>query len=517
LQVEHIFVLMLENRSFDHVLGFSEISGRDVSGRPCKIDGLKGDESNFSPDGEIVRVSSPASYLSEHGPGHEFKDVREQLCGVGGTYSSPAPPPGQLDPHITNAGFLRNYARYERKDPGSIMRCFLPSQLPVLNALAREFALCDRWFSSMPGPTWPNRLFIHAGSSGGLDDSPSFTREFRSMTTDGFRFDNGTIFDLLDESHREWSVYSDDEFPQALSIAGMRKRLDSNFRSFKTFADDIADPSFSQSYVFIEPDYHAFTGKFRGGNSQHPMDDVTSGERFLKSVYEAVRASPCWEKSLLLVTYDEHGGFFDHTIPPAAVEPGDSTMPGTNNNGFDFRQLGARVATIVVSPFIARGTIDNTLYDHTSALATTEELFHLGSLTKRDKNANSLSRLLTLKTPRDDAPMKMPEPAYSGYVHKEEGGIERLVEDIVSMLTLEKVDPSMSGFHHIAMLRDSAGADPSKSKKLVDSFYGHRGFQARRYMRRVRQDVARNESSRRREKRDPHAEKSEAKAAPDSR
>jgi hypothetical protein len=149
----------------------------------------------------------------------------------------------------------------------------------------------------MPGPTWPNRFFVHAASSAGSDDSPSFSREFKSIISDGFKFDNGTIYDLLDNGKYGWMIYSDDEFPQALSIAGMRANFDKHFRPYKQFKQDLTDSRFSQSYVFIEPDYHAFTGKFRGGNSQHPMDDVTSGERFVKDVYESIRGSPIWEKS----------------------------------------------------------------------------------------------------------------------------------------------------------------------------------------------------------------------------
>lgn len=105
--------------------------------------------------------------------GHEFNDVKEQLCGKGHTYSSPAPSPGQIDPNINNSGYVSNYSVYDHKNSGNIMKCYLPEQLPVLNTLAKEFAVCDHWFSSMPGLTWPNRFFIHVASSGGLDDSPS--------------------------------------------------------------------------------------------------------------------------------------------------------------------------------------------------------------------------------------------------------------------------------------------------------------------------------------------------------
>src|ERR1039458_4944936 len=291
---------MLENRSFDHLLGFSQIQGTDPSGKPTKLDGLTGKESNLSPKGDTITVSSPADFLFRRGPGHEFKDVQEQMCGKGSSFSSPAPPPGQYDPNINNSGYISNFSVYDHKTPETIMKCFSPPQLPVLTTLAKEFAVCDRWFSSMPGPTWPNRFFIQAASSGGLDDSPSFSREAKSVLNDGFKFQNGTIYDLLDNDKRDWMIYSDDDFPQALSIAGMRAKYHERFRPFKTFKQDVSDPGFSKSYVYLEPDYHAFTGKYLGGTSQHPLDDVTSGERLLKSIYESIRNSPHWEKSLLI-------------------------------------------------------------------------------------------------------------------------------------------------------------------------------------------------------------------------
>jgi phospholipase C len=494
--IEHVFVVMLENRSFDHLLGFSQIQGTDTSGNPTKIDGLTGKESNVSPKGETVGVSSPGDFLFGHGPGHEFKDVKEQMCGKGGTYSSPAPPPGQIDSNINNSGYVSNYSLYDRKNPEAIMKCFSPEQLPVLTTLAKEFAVCDQWFSSMPGPTWPNRLFVHAASSAGLDDSPSFSRALKSTLYNGFKFDNGTIYDLLDNDKRDWMIYSDDEFPQVLSIAGMRANFHKHFRPFKLFKQDVSDPLFSKSYVFLEPDYHAFTGKFLGGNSQHPMDDVTSGEKLLKNVYESIRSSPHWEKSLLIITYDEHGGFYDHVIPPATIHPGDSiTEPGNNHNNFDFRQLGLRVPTIIVSPLVAKGTIDHTIYDHTSVLATIEKLFKLGSLTKRDGNAQSLDRLFKLGTPRSDTPAVLPSPAISGYVHKEKprnsvsSRLSEFLEGLVSLFRPGSVDPSLRGFHHVALLRDLQDSSENQREKITREFLSHKNFGAVRYMRRIREEA----------------------------
>jgi phospholipase C len=492
--IEHVFVVMLENRSFDHLLGFSGIQGKDPSGAPTKLDGLTGRESNRSLAGNSIAVSSPADFLMDYGPGHEFKDVKEQICGKGGTYSSPSPPVGQYDPNINNGGYISNFSLYNRKDPESIMKCYSPDQLPVLTTLAKEFVVCDRWFSSLPGPTWPNRFFIHAASSGGLDDSPSFSREFTSVLYDGFKFDNGTIYDRLDDGKLDWMIYSGDEFPQALSIAGMRAQFDKHFRPFKQFSQDVSNPKFSASYVFLEPDYHAFTGKFRGGTSQHPNDDVTSGERLLKDIYEAIRGSPIWEKSLLLITYDEHGGFYDHVVPPVGVPPGDSiTSPGNNHNSFDFRQLGVRVPTIVISPLVAKGTIDHTTYDHASVLATVEKLFKLGSLTKRDKTAQTLNHLFKLQTPRTDAPMTLPSPAVSGYVHKENSSksfssrLAELMAALTSFVNPKAVDPSLRGFHHIALLRDLEDSPEAEKEKIARRFLGHKSHNATKYMKRVRE------------------------------
>lgn len=493
--IEHVFVVMLENRSFDHLLGFSKILGQDPSGARAKVDGLSGNESNPSQSGDTVAVSSPADFLMDYGPGHEFNDVKEQICGKGGAYSSPAPPPGEYDPNINNSGYVSNFSRYNRKNPESIMKCYSPDQLPILTTLAKEFAVCDRWFSSLPGPTWPNRFFVHAATSGGLDDSPSFSREFSSILYDGFKFDNGTIFDQFENDKRDWAIYSGDEFPQVLSITGMRAHFEKRFKPFIQFKQDVHDPQFSKSYVFLEPDYHAFTGKFRGGTSQHPNDDVTSGERLLKEIYESIRSSPHWEESLLIITYDEHGGFYDHVVPPATVSPGDSISPQNNHNNFDFRQLGVRVPTIIVSPLVVKGTIDHTTYDHTSVLATVEKLFNLGNLTKRDGTAQTLNHLFKMQTPRTDAPVALPSPAVSGYVHKERTGnpvasrLSELMSGLISLLRPRPIDPSLRGFHHVALLRDIQNSPDTQREELARRFLRRRTVHATKYMKRIRREA----------------------------
>ena len=143
----------------------------------------------------------------------------------------------------------------------------------------------------------------------------------------------------------------------------------------------------------------------------HPLDDVTRGEQLVKTVYEAIRNSPLWDTSLLIVTFDEHGGFYDHVAPPPAVPPGDTITSGYVQNGFTYDRLGVRVPALVISPLIGRGTIDHTLYDHTSMLATVERLLGMRNLTERDKAANDLLHLLRLASARTDAPTSLDPPA----------------------------------------------------------------------------------------------------------
>lgn len=411
---------MLENRAFDHMLGFAEITGTDaVTGTTTAVEGLVGVRgANTDPEtGEVVVTSAPADVLVDRAdgdPAHEFADVVEQLCGHGAAYD-----PSAGYPAVDNSGFVASYRARGSARPRNIMRCFAPEQLPVLTTLAREFAVCDRWFSSMPGPTWPNRLFVHAASSGGLDDSPSEWDTASRYLFDGYHFDNGTVFDRLDANGIDWEVVAGDEFPQVLALRGMiRNVIRGRLADVDGFGRRLMDPGYQPRYVFIEPDYgDVLVGArdFRGGNSQHPLADITDGERLIKTVYEAIRNSPHWEHSVLIITYDEHGGFYDHVPPPPAAPPEDRIVfPHNVHHGFAFDQLGVRVPAVVVSPLIPRGTVDHTTYDHTSLLATVEHLFGLDPLTRRDAEANHLLHLFALPEPRRDAPTVLPDPASPG-------------------------------------------------------------------------------------------------------
>jgi outer membrane assembly lipoprotein YfiO len=165
------------------------------------------------------------------------------------------------------------------------MKCYSPGQLPVLNALAREFAVLDRWFSSLPGPTWPNRFFAHAASSGGLDHSPSSGEIALWEVLAGFRFEKGTLFDSLNAlgNDHAWRIYSAGGFP---CVAGLKGITNLEIHDFDDFVGDVGADDYPVLYTFIEPDYgDILANTYRGGSSQHPLDDVTHGEAFIKSVY----------------------------------------------------------------------------------------------------------------------------------------------------------------------------------------------------------------------------------------
>jgi phospholipase C len=301
---------------------------------------------------------------------------------------------------------MRTAGEKAQADPGEIMKCFDPSQLPVLAALAGEFAVCDSWFSPMPGPTLPNRYFLLAGSSGGLDHSPSNAEMLEELAVEGFPIRNGTIF----QQSLTTRIYCGGLLCMAQTLKGVNF---TDVHHYSNFAADLNSAShpYGIHFTLIEPDYGDVTGTFKGGTSQHPMDSVTGGERLIKEVYESIRSSPVWEKSLLIVLWDEHGGFYDHVLPPRAVAPGDLPVASrANQYGFDFTQYGPRVAAVIISPLVPRNLIDHRLYDHTSVLATTRALFGLAPLTQRDANARNLLPLTSLAVPRATLE-RLPEPA----------------------------------------------------------------------------------------------------------
>jgi phospholipase C len=406
-QIQHVFVLMLENHSFDNMLGFSGISGTDaVSGQRRTVPQPSGSNPY---DGVDYPITDNGLNPMPNDPGHEFTDTVVQLGGPGATYPQYGP-----YPPIVNTGFATSYATQKTYGgtgtPDDPLRCYGPDQVPVVTALASEFVLCDSWFSSMPGPTWPNRYFVHAASSGGLDHSPT-TADIAYYMAFGYSFQNGTIYDRLESLGMPWRIYHGDAFPQALSLKNMtRYDIEGHYSDYADFAGDVAS-GYQPVYTFIEPSYGAISSDYTCGSSQHPLDDVTRGEWLVKCTYEAIRNSPVWDTSLLVVTWDEHGGFYDHVAPTTAPPPADNpTWPKNNESGFPFNLYGVRVPAIVVSPWTAANVLDGRTYDHTTILATIERLYGIPPMTQRDTNALDLRSLGTLSSPRTDAPTSLPDP-----------------------------------------------------------------------------------------------------------
>jgi len=392
-KIQNVVVLVLENRSFDHMLGFLK---RDGYG----LDGLSGNETVPADPtvsgGVQVPVTDNANYQGDFNldpnddksfvdPNHDVSAVAEQLFG---------------DPP-TNRGFVLNYSKQPRnttQHAQNIVRCFSADKLPVLTRLVKEFAVCDHWHSSVPGPTWPNRLFLHAASSGGHIDNNLHEADY----------DIDTIYDRLDAANKSWRIYFHD-VPQSIALTHLQKDFIIR-RGYRLFGDflEAARVGLLPAYSFIEPRYSDFfTLK---ANDQHPPHNVALGEHLIADVYEAVRNSPQWEQTLLVVTWDEHGGIYDHEPPPATVDPDPATTARVNS-GFNFERLGVRVPTVLISPYIKSGKIDSTVYDHTSLLATVENRFGLAPLTLRDAQANTFENVLELADARQDCPLTLDRPA----------------------------------------------------------------------------------------------------------
>lgn len=380
-KIKHVIVLMLENRSFDHLCGFMRAGNPDING-------LLGTEYNDvhpgSPDPTRIVVSDDAPYVPDvnPGPGHSIRDVHVQLyAGGDGTA-------------IANLGFAYDYSQQPgvaERHAGDVMKCFSPNRLPVLKALAENFCLCDNWYSSLPGPTWPNRLFVHCATSGGaVDNNPR-------------QFDMPSIFERLSDLDLDsWRIYFHD-MPQTFMLTRLRNaRYVRFFEEFNAFTRDCAAGKLPR-YSFIEPRYASILGSV--ANDQHPDHGILPGEALIASVYNALRASDCWQQSLLVVTWDEHGGFYDHVAPPTTTPP-DAIV----NPEFDFRLLGVRVPTVLVSPWISP-LVDHTQYEHSSVPATLKAIFGTREfLTNRDAHVNTFDGLCSLAEPRTDVP-RMLAPA----------------------------------------------------------------------------------------------------------
>jgi phospholipase C len=374
--LKHIVVLMMENRSFDHMVGFLKSlnpSIRGVSGN---------DYFNADSTGRTVPVTSGALYQGQlvHDPGHDFTDVYMQMYGV---------PFGTTAAQPNMSGFANSYEQ-QGGNPADIMRCFQPAQLPTLTALAMEYAICDQWFSSVPGPTLPNRAFAHFGTSfGRLDMSPDY---FRSKPS---------IYQRLANSGSQGKIYYYDTWSGTQGLTFLLSDQSQYFGLWGDFLAACGNGSLPP-YSFIEPPYYD-NGAILAGD-QHPDHNVQSGDNFIREVYLAIRKNDAiWNSTVLLIVWDEHGGIFDHELPPMVGQADGFTSTAPP---FNFDRLGVRVPAVVVSAYIPPGTVDHTVYEHASIPASVTQRFigapRSNSPYAREQFANTFLQLLTLPEPRTD-------------------------------------------------------------------------------------------------------------------
>ena len=493
--IKRIVLLMLENRSLDNVLGwlYSDQQNRATHNIPPPTNGQ-------SPtyDGLVAgKYKLPISYGGETmhldivkgtcgnglavpslDPWEEYEHVTNQLFGDATPYPQPTPTTGS-PPDMQ--GFLQDFttsylaiggfsdeihkALAKLGEPGEriwkalqdlppdiknlsiqtwhqtlqTLQTFTPEQLPVLNSLAREYAVSDRWFSSVPSQTNPNRAFFHCGTSLG--------REKNSNLHADEHFPTDTLWNVLNHYTKDsdpnftWGIYFQEDFPPKSGkcytgytfthIYNIDGASDC-FHPLKNFLEQAKNgqlPDFS----FIEPKWGFGANKeypdnwgplpYQQGNDYHPPTSVYDGEVFVKQIYDALTShAESWQETLFIITFDEHGGTWDHVPPPCHAKPPDEHI-GENN--FKFDRFGVRVPTILISPYIEAGTVfrssTNVPYDHTSIIATIlkwkgidpkapnpETKLATPWLGHRVENAPTFEEVLTRTSPRTGLPMIKP-------------------------------------------------------------------------------------------------------------
>jgi phospholipase C len=453
-KIKHIVVLMLENRSFDNLLGWLYApDNRPQRNIPPEnlptVDGLVANRFfnqrtlDSRPVFATMGVTKSPNEQPNPCPQEDYPSFLEQMFGFDPFETGQAEQPLRAD----MTGFLKNYARVDKKTPEKIMESFKPEQVPVLSQLAKEIAVCDRWFCSIPSETWPNRSFVHAGTSFGRLNNGDQLREHRDPAPNlTFYSGKRTVFDVLSEQSVTWKLYqygllddlampargslaanpleiSDNLTPSLTSVQfwniPKKLKLAPQIRYFKDFEKDAKEGKLP-SYSFIEP-------RFLPGatNDQHPgpFCDMRAGEELIYRTYRALSQGPGWPNTLLIILYDEHGGCFDHVVPPNTAVPPDDSQHHFPLKGFSpFQQFGPRVPAVVVSPYIEPGTVfrapkGQTEYDHTSVLATIRDWVFRGARpspnrwlpSKRVEAAPTVWPVLALTTPRQ-APVIKPPP-----------------------------------------------------------------------------------------------------------
>jgi phospholipase C len=400
-KIKHVIVLMEENRSFDHMFGFYP-----------GVDGLKGNECNYLNTSDThsknVCVNKVAPYINPCDPDHSTPATTWKIFGAGAKT-------GDLS-NATMSGFVE----WEEKrgvntvNYCDVMAMNLPEHVPIISALASEFALFDRFFCAHPGPTWPNRLYTLSGTSAGDTETGTW---YQNKV--GQLYPQKTFFDQLADEGLPWKLYFNDTCWE-LNLASVANNPE-HLEPLTKFYEDARTGNLP-AYAWINPRSGFNITLLQGSNDQHPDHDVALGEALYKDIYEALRASPQWNETLFIITYDEHGGFYDHVPPPQngipAPEDGEVSYP---DKDFKFDRLGVRIPTLLISPWIQKGMIlgapptsskptPTSEYTLTSIMATVRKLLDMKSpaLTKRDAWSATFEQVFNLTQPRTDCPIHLP-------------------------------------------------------------------------------------------------------------
>ncbi|XP_057498193.1 LOW QUALITY PROTEIN: non-specific phospholipase C3-like [Actinidia eriantha] len=397
--IKTVVVLVQENRSFDHMLGWMKSLNPE-------IDGVTGTESNplstSDPNSNRVYFGDRSWYV-EPDPGHSLEAIFEQVYGM------PWTPSAARKSRADNGRVCPTAETIQKGMNVVVMNGFKPDLVPVYKELVSEFAVCDRWFSSIPSLTQPNRLYVHSATSYGA------TTNDNKMLVQGYP--QKTIFESVEENGFSFGIYYQYP-PSTLFYRNLRKlKYIDNFHQFDLEFKRHCEEGKLPNYVVIEQRY--FETKLLPGNDDHPSHDVSEGQKFVKQVYEALRSSPQWNEILFVIIYDEHGGFYDHVPTPATGVPSPDDIVGPEPYNFRFDRLGVRVPAILISPWIERGTVlhrpsgpyPTSEFEHSSIPATVKKIFNLKEfLTKRDAWAGTFDVVLNRSSPRTDCPVTLPEP-----------------------------------------------------------------------------------------------------------
>ena len=380
-KLRHLVVLMMENRSFDHMFGGLKAAHPALDTWPAGY-------TNPDNDGKEIPPQAKAEYQGQldPDPNHDFAPVNEQIFNGGTT------------PDMR--GFIASYFKQRRKVKSShrIMYYFTPEQLPVLSNLALEYAVFNRWFASIPGPTLCNRAFAHYGTSFG----------HVGMEMKYFGHPIKSIYERLHAAGKTTKLYYFDRASSTLELINLLQDQPEIFATYEQFLADCHAGTLPQ-YSFVEPNYSDHDGLI--ASDQHPDHHVAEGERFIASIYMAIRSNPdLWTSTALLITYDEHGGIFDHVPPPAPDGTDGFEAPAAKTGtgqAFRFDRLGVRVPAILVSPWVKKGTVINDVYEHASIPATATEWLlpaFAGPRTDRETKARTFLHLLSEPAMRADGP-----------------------------------------------------------------------------------------------------------------